>query len=103
MSLNISLIMKRLYILFCLLLSSVVLSAQIADTIIPANGNIENQLKEIRKRQIILHSDSTKNGNVPKKTALIDSTKKNRYNDLLDDDPEYNKKYPVWKPALQVV
>jgi len=97
--------MKTAIVFFCLLfsLNAIVAQVQSADTIVPSKGNIEQQLKEIRKRQIALHSDSTKNGNVPKKTALVDTTKKNRYNDLLDDDPEYNKKYPVWKPALQVV
>src|ERR1035438_1840062 len=79
--------MKIIFILFFLLLSSTVLCAQdpAADTIVPSKGNIEQQLREIRKRQILLHSDSTKNDNVPKKTALVDTTKKNRYNDLLDD------------------
>jgi hypothetical protein len=74
-----------------------------ADTIVPSRGNIEQQLKDIRKRQILLHSDSTGAGNVPKKSGLIDSVKKNRYNNLLDDDPQYNKKSPWWNPALQVV
>ncbi len=74
-----------------------------ADTIVPSRGNIEQQLKDIRKRQILLYSDSTGSGNVPKKSGLIDSTKKNRYNNLLEDDPEYNKKSPIWNPALQVV
>src|SRR5450432_3140838 len=97
--------MKIIFILFNLLfsLNAIVAQVQSADTIVPAKGNIEQQLREIRKRQILLHSDSTKNDNVPKKTALVDTTKKNRYNDLLDDDPEYNRKYPIWKPALQVV
>src|SRR5450432_2331982 len=70
--------MKIIFILFNLLLSLTVLNAQVpaADTIVPAKGNIEQQLREIRKRQILLHSDSTKNDNVPKKTALVDTTKK---------------------------
>jgi hypothetical protein len=97
--------MKQIVILMLLIFFSAELYAQVpdADTIVPAKGNIEQQLKDIRKRQILHHSDSTRNGNVPKKTGFIDSTKKNRYNDLLDDDPKYNKKYPLWKPALQVV
>jgi Domain of unknown function (DUF3943) len=96
--------MKQIVISLLLIFSSAELFAQVdADTIVPARGNIEQQLKDIRKREILHHSDSTGNGNVPKKSGSIDSTKKNRYNDLLDDDPEYNKKYPFWKPALQVV
>ena len=66
--------MKIAIVFFYLLFSSLKLIAQVpvADTIVPSKGNIEGQLREIRKRQIILHSDSTKNGNVPKKTARID-------------------------------
>jgi hypothetical protein len=97
--------MKQIIVSLLLIFYSAGLYAQepVADTIVPAKGNIEQQLKDIRKRQILHYSDSTKGGNVPQKTGLIDSTKKNRYNDLLDDDPKYNKKYPLWKPALQVV
>jgi len=74
-----------------------------ADTIVPSKGNIEQQLKAIRKRQVLLYSDSAGAGNVPKKSGAIDSTKKNRYNNLLEDDPQYNKKYPLWVPAVEVV
>src|SRR6185295_5220457 len=34
--------------------------------------------------------------------APVDSTKYNRYGDLLSDDPAYNPKYPVWVPAVRV-
>ena len=93
-------------IFFALTFFSTHLFAQIhpdADTIVPSKGNIEQQLKDIRKRQILLYSDSAGAGNVPKKSHHIDSTKKNRYNDLLDDDPQYNKKSSILNPALQVV
>ena len=90
-------------IFFALTFFSTHLFAQIhpdADTIIPSKGNIEQQLKDIRKRQILLYSDSAGAGNLPKKSHQIDSTKKNRYNDLLDDDPQYNKKSSILNPAL---
>src|SRR5579859_1496538 len=96
--------MKPIYIMFCLIVCSANLNAQVShanDTIVPAKGNVKKQLKEIKKEKIILHSDTT--GNEPKKTDLIDTTKTNRYDDLLTDDPKFNKKYPIWKPALQVV
>src|SRR5579859_6871408 len=96
--------MKPIYIMFCLIVCSANLNAQVShanDTIVPAKGNVKKQLKEIKKEKIILHSDTT--GNEPKKTDLIDTTKTNRYDDLLTDDPKFNKKYPAWKPALQVV
>lgn len=95
--------MRNIYIIFCLVFSSTILCAQVphTDTIVPAEGHIKTQLKEIKKDKIILHSDTT--GNEPKKTNLIDTTKHNKYDDLLTDDPKFNPKYPIWKPALQVV
>jgi Domain of unknown function (DUF3943) len=95
--------MPKICLFFFLMLQSAILFSQVpvTDTIQPAKGDVKNQLKEIKKEKIILHSDST--GNEPAKTESIDTTKTNKYNDLLNDDPEYNKKYPVWKPALQVV
>ena len=34
---------------------------------------------------------------------LIDSTLQNRYGDLLYDDPEYNKRNPLWKSAIEAL
>jgi hypothetical protein len=95
--------MKKVYVSLYLLFSLTILYAQVPakDTIAPAKGNIDNQLKAIKKEKTILHSDST--NNEPVKTPFLDTTKRNKYNDLLNDDPEFNKKYPLWKPALQVV
>jgi hypothetical protein len=95
--------MKKLSILIYLILSTVTLDAQVpeTDTIVPANGNVKKQLKEIKQDKIILHSDSR--GNEPKKSVLIDTTKHNKYDDLLNDNPKFNKRFQLWKPALQVV
>jgi len=97
--------MKPKYSVLCLLLISAGLRAQVVshknDTIVPSKGNVKEQLKEIKKEKIILHSDTL--GNEPKKTNLIDTTKRNRYDDLLIDDPKFNKRYPLWKPALEVI
>jgi len=72
--------MKTPTIIFLILiLSTKNLFAQIhpeADTIVPSKGNIEQQLKDIRKRQILLYSDSAGAGNLPKKSHHIDSAKK---------------------------
>jgi hypothetical protein len=94
--------MKKIYCLLHLLLFSIALNAQVpaADTIVPAKGNVKEQLKDIKKEKVDLHSDST--GNEPVKTPLVDTTKHNKYDDLLNDDPKFNKKYPIWIPALQV-
>ncbi len=72
-----------------------------ADTIVPGKAPAETQLKEIKEKKVILHSDSA--DNVPKKDGLIDTTLQNKYGDLLNDDTAYNKKYPFWKPAIAVV
>ena len=96
--------MKTIYILFFLLLSSVFIYAQStvkSDTIKPGAGNEKKQLEHIKERKIKLHSDST--GNEPNESARIDTTIQNKYGDLLDDDPEYNKKYPLWKSGVGVI
>ncbi len=41
--------------------------------------------------------------NEPKKVPLLDTTKYNKYGSLLNDDPKYNQKYALWKPAVEVV
>src|ERR1041385_4987246 len=72
------------------------------DTIVPGNGPPKQQIKqfkEIKKQQL---SDST-GKNEPPKSPLIDTTVKNKYGDLLNDDIKFNQKYPAWKPAVEVV
>ena len=78
-------------------------SAKVAptDSIIPGKGSPEKQLKDIKKEKVKLLSDST--GNEPKKNILVDTTIKNKYGDLLNDDTAFNKKYRLWKPLVQVV
>lgn len=71
------------------------------DTIVPAKGNVKEQLKDIKEKKAELHSDSV--GNEPKKSALIDTTVTNKYGDLLEDDTAYNKRYHFWVPASEVV
>ena len=70
------------------------------DTIIRGKGSGDKQLKEIKEVKVKKLSDST--NNEPLKSELVDTTKQNKYGDLLVDDPEYNKKYPLWIPALYV-
>ena len=98
--------MNKLYILFCFtfsILYSEILLAQIPvkDTIVPAKGDIKGQLKQIKERKVAAHTDSA--NTEPRKSPFLDSTKYSRYGDLLNDDPEYTQKSPIWKPAVQVV
>jgi len=71
------------------------------DTIVPGKGTPKEQIKQSKeiKKQVL--SDST--GNQPKKSPLVDTTVQNKYGDLLNDDINYNKKYPVWKPMVNVI
>ncbi|MCX6268321.1 MAG: DUF3943 domain-containing protein, partial [Bacteroidetes bacterium] len=71
------------------------------DTIVPGKGTRENQIKKIDEVKVKLLSDST--GNEPDKSALVDTTIQNKYGDLLEDDTAYNKKYPIWIPAAEVL
>jgi Domain of unknown function (DUF3943) len=103
--------MKTIYAIAFFLLTSVFLYGQKvapqdttkaapSDTIVPAKGKPEEQLKEIDKEKVKHLSDST--GNEPKKSALVDTTLQNKYGDLLNDDSLYNRKYPLWIPILEV-
>jgi hypothetical protein len=71
------------------------------DTIIPGKGSPKEQIKQIKEVKKALLSDSAA-GTAPAKSPLIDTTKQNKYGDLLNDDIRYNKKYPLWKPVVQV-
>ncbi|MCX6286694.1 MAG: DUF3943 domain-containing protein [Bacteroidetes bacterium] len=71
------------------------------DTIMPGKGTPEEQLKKIKEVKVEKLSDSA--GNEPLKSKLVDTTMQNKYGDLLDDDLEYNKRYPLWIPAVEVV
>jgi hypothetical protein len=69
------------------------------DTIVPGKVTREKQIEKIDSVKVKMLSDSA--GNEPRKSALVDTTRQNKYGDLLDDDPEYNKRYPLWVPALE--
>jgi len=71
------------------------------DTIKKGKGDPKEQLKQIKAAKVQQLSDSS--GNQPKKNTLIDTTFRNKYGDLLNDDIKYNKRYPLWKPAVEVL
>jgi len=76
------------------------------DTINPDKGDIKGQLKVIKDTKIKLHSDSVSPSviaNQPKKSSKVDTIVQNKYGDLLRDDSLYNKKYSIWRPALEVI
>src|SRR5436190_17870454 len=64
------------------------------DTINPSKGDPQEQLKEIKEKKNVTFSDSA--ANMPKQGIPVDTTKLNRYGDLLNDDTAYNKKSPIW-------
>jgi len=103
LSLNVQKKIRSVVGLLLILISSTSLFAQTVtpvDTIKPGNGPVKQQLKEIKAAKKTI-TDST--GNQPKKSPLIDTTIQNKYGDLLNDDITLNKKYPIWKPALEVL
>lgn len=71
------------------------------DTIVPGKGTTEIQLEKIKEVKVKLLSDSL--GNEPEQSSLIDTTLQNKYGDLLDDDTAYNKRSPLWVPAVEVL
>ena len=91
-----------LYFIFLILPAKILVAQNPAqDSIVPAKGNIHGQLQAIRKRNIAWNTDSA--GIEPRKLPGLDTTKYSRYGDLLNDDPEYNRKSKIWRPAAQVV
>lgn len=101
--LNIQKKIRSLAGLLLILISSTSLFAQTVtpiDTIKPGKGPVKQQLKEIKAAKKTI-TDSA--GNAPKKSPLIDTTIQNKYGDLLNDDIKYNPKYPLWKPAVEIV
>jgi hypothetical protein len=72
------------------------------ETIKPGRGTREQQLDKIKARKNRLFTDSL-GGSEPANAVLLDTTLFNKYGDLLHDDPVYNPRQPIWKPAAQVV
>ncbi len=104
--------MKTLYILFvkaqlfilCMLLflcAGAMAQVTPIDTIKPGKGDPKEQLKQIKAAKVNQLSDSA--ATQPKKNPLIDTTVRNKYGDLLNDDIKFNPKYPFWKPAVEVL
>lgn len=86
--------MKNFCIIPCLLFFSTICQAQ--DT--------------TQKVRIIAQDTNVKVLNVPidtnSKKILVKDTlghENNQYHGLLNDDPVYNKRYPWWEPALQII
>jgi hypothetical protein len=52
---------------------------------------------------IITNAQNTDTANYRTDSSSIDTVAKNKYGDLLNDDPVYNPRYAWWKPALRVV
>ena len=76
------------------------------DTINPNKGDVKGQLQLIKADKIKLHSDSIAPDSVanqPKKSATVDTVMQNKYGDLINDDSASNKKYSIWRPALEVI
>jgi len=96
--------MKAIFLITILLIASSFLNAQVkhvpakSDQIFPAKGNRDKQQEKIKPGREVLRSD--KSGSENEKSARIDTTLQNRYGNLLDDDPEYNKKYSVVRTAM---
>jgi hypothetical protein len=104
--------MKAIYLIAALLLVSQFVSGQTVvpqdstkvaptDTINRSKGNDDQQLKEIKEVKVEKLSDST--GNEPAKSSLVDTTKQSKYGNLLIDDPEYNKRYSIWIPPVEII
>lgn len=77
--------MKYKFLVFYLLLSTLIIAQEPVDSIKISNNNKDTTTA-------IVYRDTA-----------IDLRPLNAYGDLLDDDPHYNRRYPVIIPALRVV
>ncbi|HWD89830.1 MAG TPA: DUF3943 domain-containing protein [Mucilaginibacter sp.] len=70
------------------------------DTIKAGEGTANEQVKEFKavKKQYL--SDTI--GNQPARSPFVDTTYRNRYGNLLNDDKNFNRTYPLWKPVVQI-
>jgi len=62
---------------------------------------IKSSKENTKDEKIVKKNDTAKTEE--SKVKSYDSTKYNMFGDLLDDDSVYNKKYPLWIPALEVL
>ncbi len=96
--------MKNILPLILFMHISIFLCAQktpARDTIVPAKGNPEKQLKQIKDDKKENFKDSA--SGQPTKSQVIDTTINNKYGDLLNDDKLFNKKYSLKRPIAQVI
>lgn len=102
--------MKILYILFISILVPILLQAQNKFVIGEKIPVIQDTWLSRQAPDIAInsYSDLIYNKNITPlpdtiNTSLTDTMKYNMYGDLLNDDPIYNAKLPIWKPAVQIV
>src|SRR5579863_4514161 len=70
------------------------------DTVKAGEGTPEEQVKAFKAAKKKYLSDTI--GNQPLRSPQVDTTTRNRYGDLLNDVIKLNRKYPIWKPVVQV-
>jgi hypothetical protein len=93
-------IITLLFMLCAITLTQAQLIAAL-DTINPTKGNREQQLQLIKARKQQLFADPIRHKTTTE--LKLDTTIFNSYGNLLHDDPLYNKREPIWKPAVQVL
>jgi hypothetical protein len=71
------------------------------DSVFPAKDRLP-QVDTI-KPEVDATVNATTKGKEQPETGLADSLPRNKYGDLLNDDRRYNPRYPLWKPAVEVV
>jgi len=70
------------------------------DTVKQGQGTPNEQVKAFKLVKQKFLSDTI--GNQPRRSHLADTVYRNRYGNLLNDNPKLNLKYPIWKPAVEV-
>src|SRR4029077_10171001 len=68
-----------------------------------ANAQVADSTLKIPDTTNFGKPDNTNIKDVVIYDTSLDTRPKNKYGDLLDDDPAYNRKYPWYVPATRVV
>src|SRR5918993_5843904 len=89
--------MKFLLLLSLLLTASVTVIAQ------TSNDSVTSQSPDSTVEITGLHANQSDTVSISFSNDTIPEIRYNKYGDLLNDDPEFNPKYPWWLPSLRIL
>src|SRR2546426_12623206 len=95
-------LMKMLFSLLFLFLYQVILGQDTTVSGLTVNTPDSLSVKTTDSVTIDKPVNDKKTANLINNDSSADTRARSQYGDLLNDDPQYNKKYPAWIPAVRV-